>query len=80
MQKRIRRRMKFQIAGSGSRGIFLKKTIILGIEGTAWNFSAAVVDQDDVIAVLKRIFKRDPSLPDISQYSVPKPKPIIIPG
>ena len=30
--------------------------------------------------VLKRIFKRDPSLPDISQYSVPKPKPIIIPG
>lgn len=50
MQKRIRRMMKFLIAGSGSRGIFLKKTIILGIEGTAWNFSAAVVDQDDVIA------------------------------
>ena len=30
--------------------------------------------------VLKYILKRDPSLPDLSKYSVPKPKPIIIPS
>ena len=30
--------------------------------------------------VLKRVLKRDPDLPDISQYSVVKPKPIKMPG
>ena len=28
----------------------MSKISILGIEGTAWNLSAAIVDEDDVIA------------------------------
>ena len=30
--------------------------------------------------VLKRVFKRDPDLPDVSQYSVAPPKPLVMPG
>ncbi|MDD2438783.1 MAG: bifunctional N(6)-L-threonylcarbamoyladenine synthase/serine/threonine protein kinase [Methanosarcinaceae archaeon] len=35
----------------------MKKTIILGIEGTAWNLSAAIVDETDIIAEVTETYR-----------------------
>ncbi|WNY24677.1 bifunctional N(6)-L-threonylcarbamoyladenine synthase/serine/threonine protein kinase [Methanolapillus millepedarum] len=35
----------------------MKRTLVLGIEGTAWNLSAAVVDEDDVIVEVTHTYR-----------------------
>ncbi|MCX9011916.1 MAG: bifunctional N(6)-L-threonylcarbamoyladenine synthase/serine/threonine protein kinase [Candidatus Methanoperedens sp.] len=35
----------------------MSKTLVLGLEGTAWNLSAAIVDEDDVIAETTATYK-----------------------